>query len=53
MLSKVQKGESAVAFVTAKLMEAGFHLLRPLCEDLPFDLVILDGRLTLLGNDSP
>lgn len=38
--SKVQKGDVAVLMLAARLVEAGLVVLTPLCEALPFDLVI-------------
>lgn len=45
VLSSVQKGDSAVLLVSYRLAEAGFHILRPISEALPFDLAVyVDSR---------
>jgi hypothetical protein len=44
MLSSVEKGNAAVLFTQYKLSEVGLTILSPLCEDLPFDLVIYHNR---------
>jgi hypothetical protein len=38
--SQVQKGDVAVLIATAKFMEAGLIVLKPVSESLPYDLVI-------------
>jgi hypothetical protein len=43
--TKVQKGDVAVLLAAAKFTEAGIVVLQPICEALPFDLVLLhDGK---------
>ena len=39
--TRVQKGDAAVLFFAAQLVEQGFVVLEPLCEALPFDLVVM------------
>ena len=38
--SRVQKGDAAVLFLAAVLVEQGLTVLQPLCEALPFDLAL-------------
>lgn len=45
ILSSVEKGNASVLFTQFRFSEAGFTILSPLCEDLPFDLVIYHNKI--------